>query len=96
MKQFHVIGRKEFREIQAVAVLEAVVLPRASSDDVKSVVVDKRRGKFPSSWFDSVILVLEFPPLMGVEIEEPGVIEVVEKLSSVDDEIMPDDLRTVI
>lgn len=33
---------------------------------------------------------------MGVEIEEPGVIEVVEKLSSVDDEIMPDDLRTVI
>ena len=39
---------------------------------------------------------LEFPPLVGVEIEEPGVIEVVEKLSSVDDEIMPDDLRTVI
>lgn len=60
------------------------------------VVVDKRGRELPGSWFDGVVLELEFPPCVGAEIEEPGVIEVVEKLTTVDDEVMPDDLGTVV
>lgn len=93
---FNVASFQKLVHIEIVGIAYAVIFIFASSNDVHSVLVDKRRSEFSTLRFERFLGKFNLDPSVVFEIEEPKIIEIVEKLPSEYYHILSDDFSTMV
>lgn len=67
---------KQSLEIDSIGIAKQLIVTRAASEDIEVSIEQNCRVKPSLFWADSIVIKLNFLPLLGYDVEDPKIIEI--------------------